>query len=174
MREASVVERGHRVSYRVERSGGQAKETADLLEHEPFRSLALSLRLIYQKKEPANLDHICDILFTNDVPDDLKEQTSKIRKRFRYVLDEPTVRFKTWVNGEPVEYLPRDVFEHWMYGGIFHLDPDRRPHYEQLLKLGLYFEYFVQAICLMLAGRVLDLDDVVADFLGEPQLPRLE
>lgn len=38
--------------------------------------------------------------------------------------------------------------------------------------VGPFVLYLVQGVILKIAGRILDLDDVIADFLGEDRLPR--
>jgi hypothetical protein len=66
------------------------------------------------------------------------------------------------------------MFEIWLYHGVFHQDLSLRADYETLGLLGNVFPYTVQGIVLQLAGRILDLDDVVADLLGESRLPRID
>ena len=57
--------------------------------------------------------------------------------------------------------------------GAFHQDPEHQPIYQELLKFGPNFVFAVNAIALELAGCILDLDDVIADAMGEPRVQRI-
>ena len=70
-------------------------------------------------------------------------------------------------------FTAQEVFEHWLYGIAFHQDSDRQAAVALLESEGPRFQWSVQATGLQLAGRTLDLDDVVAEFLGQPQLARI-
>jgi hypothetical protein len=69
--------------------------------------------------------------------------------------------------------MAKDVFESWLYGIAFHQDADRQADVNRLASTGAMFLWSVQASALQIAGRILDLDDVVADFLGQARLPRI-
>ena len=60
-----------------------------------------------------------------------------------------------------------------MNGAELHQDPDLQADLEQLLATGPVAAFLAHGMSLALAGCIIDLDDVVADFLGEPQLPRI-
>ena len=70
---------------------------------------------------------------------------------------------------------PREVFEAWLYGLVFHQDPEQTKVAEELAKYqgGFAFPFAVNAVALQLAGVILDLDDVIARFLGEAPMPRI-
>ena len=70
-------------------------------------------------------------------------------------------------------FTAQEVFEHWLYGIAFHQDADRQASVALLASEGARFQWSVQSTGLHLAGRILDLDDVIADFLGQPRLPRI-
>jgi hypothetical protein len=59
-----------------------------------------------------------------------------------------------------------------MYGEVFHQDGDKKKLL-QLLRQHPMFQFNLQSTVMLLCGRVLDLDDMVADLLGEPRVPRI-
>ena len=60
-----------------------------------------------------------------------------------------------------------------MYTGVFHQDVERLETYRALQARPEMFRFSVQSTALQLCGRILDLDDVISDFLGEERLPRI-
>src|SRR5437868_2814595 len=65
VRNASIIDEGQTVSIGASvDDAGRVRQTHELLENERFRSLAMSIRLVYMQGEPANHGHICNILRT--------------------------------------------------------------------------------------------------------------
>ncbi len=77
------------------------------------------------------------------------------------------------VDGTKVQLSAKEVFETWMYFGVFHQDPGRQATYEALQRRPEWFLFDVQITALTLGWCILALDQVVADILGEPRLPEL-
>lgn len=143
-----------------------------LLGSEPFRSLALAVRLVYMNNEPASFYRVCNIL-SREGDDEVRGAVADIRRRFQDALRGSENAFHPGDGQEPARFSAEEVFETWLYGIAFHQDPSRQPAVDRLVAWGPHFTWRVQAVALQLAGRTLDLDDVVAGFLGEDRLPRI-
>jgi len=173
VREASVIDRGKQITVTGKVvAPGDVRITAELLESEPFRSLALSIRLVYQNDELSNFGRVCNIL------DRLLDEKAKyvvrhLRADYNRALNRHNAFNSVFLLRNPAAYSPRDFFETWLYHGVFHTDVSRKADYDALSQLGDVFPYIVQGVVLHLAGRVLDLDDVIADALEQPRVPRL-
>jgi plasmid stabilization system protein ParE len=174
IRAASIIAEGQQITLHVHPGNpGFVDVFVKLLGNEPFRSLALALRLVYQQREPANFRSICNILYRAAELPALKECVASLRSQYDAALEDPEGRVSA---GEPPNMLTfstQEVLEHWLYGIAFHQDEDRQVSVSLLSSEGARFHASVQATGLKLAGRILDLDDVIADFLGEPRLPRI-
>lgn len=97
-----------------------------------------------------------------------------IRGLFNSTLNSPLFAFKLHGDLEGTVVGPRKIFETWLNCEAFHQDPEDSSIYEELLKFGPRFVFAVHAIALRLAGRILDLDDIIADALEEPRVSRIE
>ena len=173
IRDSSAIDQGRTVHIGFRMTlGEEAEQTAQLLENEPFRSLALAIRLIYQTGEPANFGHICNILYPA-ADAIVRTRVSELRKRYNDTLAEPYLTLSVDIDGSRRTFTPGEVFETWMYGGVFHQDPDRQAAFSALSSLSHAFAFAVQSVALLLAGRIIDLDDIVADHLGEERVPRI-
>jgi hypothetical protein len=173
VRDASVIAEGKQVHMSGRRSAtGEMVITTTLLESEAFRSLAMAIRLVYQANEPANFGHICNILWRSG-DDEIKARTAELREQYNDALSKHHPLIAAVALREKASYSPRDIFESWLYFGAFHQDRRRRADFNDLSRLGDAFPLAVQATALRLAGRILDLDDLVADLLGEDKLERI-
>ena len=143
-----------------------------LLANEAFRSLAIAIRLVYQKKEPANFYSVWNIL-ARKAPSDVAERVSTLRRRYGEILSDSAGDVGIDDGQNPGALKASEVFEHWLYGMTFHQDEDRQAAVRRLASAGARFYWSVQASVLQMAGRVLDLDDVIAELLGETRLPRI-
>lgn len=144
-----------------------------LLGNEAFRSLALALRLVYQQGEPAHFYSICNILYRAAESAAVKERVATLRAQYSATLRDPAGQVSTGGALDVSTFNTQEVFEHWLYGIAFHQDVDRQSSVRLLASEGAHFHWSVQATGLKLAGRILDLDDGIADFLGQPRLPRI-
>ena len=145
-----------------------------LLEEEPFRSLAMSVRLVYMNEEPAQFGKVCNILHrTGDAT--IQRLVADARARFKAVVQGNYIQFGLHGPYEGQVVGPQEVLEAWLYGIAFHQDNDRQWLVDELNKYqgGAAFPFAVNMITLQLAGVTMDLDDVVADFLGEPRIARI-
>lgn len=173
VREASIISQGQSIQIRAAPGEpGQVDIFVRLLEDEPFRSLALAIRLVYMKNEPAFFYYICNLVAREDA-NAIRGRVAEVRRRYDDALKASENALHLDDGLEPEAFSAEEIFEHWLYGIVFHQDEKRRHAVERLASTGAHFTWRVQAIALQLAGRILDLDDIVADFLGEEQLPRI-
>jgi len=174
VRDASPISLAQRVHMEGHRTAdGRFDMSHSLLDGEAFRSLAMSVRLVYQSNEPANFGHVCRIL-SRSAPSGTATAVAAVRAQYNKALDKHHPILKALALRDKAAYSPRDLLETWLYSEAFHQDESRLADYAALRQLGDNFLFMVQGIVLSLAGRILDLDDLVADFLSEPRLPRIE
>jgi hypothetical protein len=128
----------------------------------------MALRLVYMNDEPAHLFSVCNILYQTGDPT-AQDRSTSIRRQYKEALEGADYRLA--VGGRA--YSHEDILKAWLYGGSFHQNPECEREWEVLQGIGFFAEFAVQAIVLRIAGCVLDLDDAVADVLGERRLPRL-
>jgi hypothetical protein len=86
VREASIIARGQSIN--LHSAPGEADYVhffVELLATEPFRSLALAIRLVYQEKEPANFLSICKVVGRH-APMDLSARVEVVRTQFKEAL----------------------------------------------------------------------------------------
>lgn len=175
IRNASVISDGSEAWIQVHADPDGARTTFQVLAEEPFRSLAISVRLVYLQKEPANFLRVCNILHRRG---SAKEQTrvAEYRRRYKQALGGKYVQFKLHGQFEGEVAGPRRILEAWLHGVAFHQDEEKREVAVELAKYqsGDAFPFAVNMIVLRLAGVVLDLDDVVADHLREERVPRIQ
>jgi hypothetical protein len=173
VREASIIAEGQEIKLHV-RPGdpGYMDVFVQLLHNEAFRSLALALRLVYQQGEPAYFYSVCNLLY-REAPAAMKDQVAILRAQFGAALRDSSGQVLAGDPPNATTFTAQEVFEHWLYGIVFHQDTDRQVAVRLLESEGARFQWSVQSTGLQLAGRILDLDDVIADFLGQPRLPRI-
>ena len=173
VRTASIIDEGKDISIGTEVTpDGTIRQTHELLENEPFRSLAMSIRLVYMQGEGANYGRICNLI-RRKAPDTVQNQIDILRQRYNSLINGKKFQFQLHGAFEGRTVSTREVFEAWLYGGAFHQEPEYQPIYQELLNFGPNFVFAVNAIALELAGCILDLDDVIADVVGEPRVPRI-
>jgi hypothetical protein len=173
VREASIIAEGHTI--RISSTPGEPGFVdifVHLLAEEPFRSLALAIRLAYAKGEPAYFYYICNVL-RREADADIKARVDAVRGQFHAALRAPENQIVLGDGNNLAVFTAQQVFEHWLYGIAFHQDPKRQDSVRLLASHGVGFPWSFQATALQLAGRILDLDDVVADYLKEARLERL-
>jgi hypothetical protein len=156
--------------------------TIQLMDAEPFVALLAAVRLVYMDKEPAHFYGVCNILWRRG-PQDIKDRAAAVREKYRKTVEgghsdmridgvHLTPRIEIIVDDH--KYSAADVLETFMYGEELHRDIDRREDLERLRSTGGFAAGIAHGMLLALAGRIIDLDDVIADFLGEKQLERFK
>ena len=173
VRDASIISQARTINIHA-RPGdpGYMDIYVELLDSEPFRSLALAVRLVYQQGEPAHFYSICNLLHLR-TSGSLRESVARIRAEYAAALVETSGEVLTEEGDILRRFSATEVLETWLYGIAFHQNQELEHDVRLLESTGPLFAWSVQATALQLAGRVLDLDDIVAQLLGEPLLPRI-
>ncbi len=174
VRDSSIVANGQTIKHWLVLVDCDLKIGIDLLPAEPFRSLCVSVRKVYQEKETAFFGKVHNIVARYGGPE-VRQQAARVRDAYHLIL-----------RGEGLECRIRDkvvphetFFETWLNGYTFHQDSIKDPTangpYEGFreMGLGLAVDAVVQKVALQLAGRILDLDDVIADWRVGQRLPRI-
>jgi hypothetical protein len=122
--------------------------------------------------EPAHFFSICNLVYRH-VENSVKQRVAGLRAAYRNALSDPDNGIVIHDGVTPTTFSAEDVFKVWLYGITFHQEPELQESVQRLGKTGIEFSRSFQSTALQLAGRVLDLDDIVADFVGEPRVPRI-
>jgi len=146
----------------------------ELLPAEPFMALCVSVRKVYMKNGPAHFYNVNNIVGRYD-KGAYQKRAAAVRADYELVLRGNEVEFR--VHGNRV--LHEDIFKAWLNGYAFHQDAFEAPptdslDYAQLkAAAGPIVDSIVQKVALQLAGCILEMDDVIADWLGAERLPRI-
>src|SRR6266581_5176279 len=161
IRNASVIANGATIGFEARAvPAGEPQVHFQLLSEEPFRSLAMSVRLVYMQEEPAHFNKVCNILYRNGDAN-TQRMVADARARFKAVVEGNYIQFGLHGPYEGQVVGPREVLEAWLYGVAFHQDYDRQWLADELAKYqgGAAFPFAVNFITLQLAGVTMDLDD---------------
>jgi len=173
VRDASIIAQGQVITIEGRHDGsGQIQAVVTLLGNEAFRSLALAERLAYQQGEPAHFMTVANIV-AREGNSEVRDRIAGLREDYKGALRNPAGAIVVHTEQSHDIFTAQQIFEHWMYGIAFHQDADRQASVQLLASTGPAFPLSVQSTGLLIAGRILDLDDAVADLLGEPRLPRI-
>ena len=165
VREASIIAQGQRIElHTAPGAAGYVDVFVGLLRDEPLRSLALAIRLVYQQNEPAHFYSVSNLLYREGT-EEVQAKVDAIRAQYAEALADTSRRVIVYTETEAIVFTTKEVFDHWLYGVAFHQDVDRQPSVRLLSSTGFRFTWSLQATSLQLAGRILDLDDVVRTFL---------
>ena len=173
VRNSSVVDLAYKISVnrRLKPIEGW-DESYDLLPEEQFRSLSIAVRQALLQKEPAHFYYICNTI-EKYAPEPIRLRAREVRATFQQTMNAEDAIFHAVIFMAPVPFTPLEIVETWLYSGVIHNDADRAADYQALSAHGKRFTYAVQSSILLAAGRILDLDDILAEWLHEPPLPRL-
>ena len=174
VRESSIVTNGLTIRHWLVQTGDEVKLGIDLLPAEAFRSLCVSVRKVYMEKEPASFYKVYNIVARYDAGE-YRKGAGKVRADYHLILDGQGVEFH--IGGKVIPH--EEFFDTWLNAYTFHQDafedPVKTGPYEAFTSLGMSpaVEAVVQKVALQLAGCVIEMDDVIADWLGEERLPRI-
>ena len=174
VRESSIVTHGLTIKHWLVHTGDDVKLGIDLLPPEAFRSMCVSVRKVYMEKEPAFFYKVHNIVARYD-KGEYGEGAAKVRADYQLILNGEGVEFH--IGGRVITH--EEFFNTWLNGYTFHQDafedPTKRGAYEAFIALGLTpaVEAVVQKVALQLAGCIIEMDDVIADWIKEERLPRI-
>lgn len=160
--ESSVVAGGGSLAMRFDTAqDGTHRHELDVFDDERFRSLAISVRLIYMNDEPSNFAHICNIL-RQRCEAVYHQHVDAMRAAYNNHLNGQMIQFGLHGDFEGTIVGPRETLEAWLYGGTFHnKDPQTRALFAELRKFGPRFNFGVQMIILQLVQVILNLRSLV-------------
>lgn len=168
IRKASVIDSG--ISYTVSISFDHETglvHRSDLPE-EPFEALSTQVRKVLLTKDSTSFGRVCKIV--KRYAPNLRMDIDSVHDRFKNSYQQG--RFEMVEGGKKID--PVEVFDDWLNGIQFHSDIEKRNRYQSRKQhAGPVIDWVVQGIAFRMAGRILDLDDLVADFLDEPRLARI-
>jgi len=174
VRESSIVATGQTIKHWLVPVEGDVKIGIDLLPAEPFKALCVEVRKVYMEKEPASFYKVHNIVARYD-ESEYRQRAATLRDDYQVILRGEGMECRIGDKVVPHE----EFFETWLNGYTFHqdaiADPTAKGPYEGFreLGLGLAVDAVVQKVALQLAGCILDMDDVIADWLGQERLPRI-
>lgn len=136
-------------------------ESKDMVE--AYRSLCLPVRRAYKESDRVSFRRICAALQQSDTASVL-DGVSQAAARYDKV--EADLNSTTTLNDRQVPH--REVFDAWLDASIFGEFAGKDKKYRALLdECGKAVEGIAVRITELIANQVLELDDVVADALGE-------
>lgn len=162
IREASIVAKAPPLSLSgTVGSDGSLEQKVTVFESEAFRSLAMSMRLVYMNDEPANFGSICNILYKRgDAP--LQAAVAETRQAYNDFLKKSKM-FQFNLHGafEGTTVGTEDILESWLYGVAFHQDADERAMFDELMKFGPTATFALHAIVARIVQLILHLAGIV-------------
>jgi hypothetical protein len=128
------------------------------------RNMCIPVRRAYLKNDPVNMRHIVELL-CETAPPEIQERLGAFEASYAPIqgeLDSASI-----LNDRRVTHA--EMFEKWIDAVVFHDIPAKR---QPFLAMADELGKAVEGIGLFLAERIaqclIDLDAIVADFLGEP------
>lgn len=129
------------------------------------RALAVPVRRTYLRSDPVNFDRILDVIrrTSRDVIHDRAIHLSGEFAPIREELESVSI-----LNDRRVRHA--EMFEAWIDAMVFFDAPDKLRRYHGMVReLGKAVEGIGLHLCEQIAHKLLALDELVADFLGEPR-----
>jgi hypothetical protein len=114
VREASIIAEGRRIQlHAVPGDPGYVDILVELLGNEPFRSLALAIRLAYQQTEPAYYYSVCNLLY-REGSGEIRQRVADLRAEYRSALSATENQVTADEEGEVVVFGAQEAFDHWL------------------------------------------------------------
>jgi hypothetical protein len=171
-------------------------DTAQMLTDAEFIRLLAAVRLVYMQKEPSSFGRVRGLLHKYG-DETIQRRAAKVKDMWHDALahgydfvlhprgsrgDLRSPDSAIVVSQEDLppgaadsyQYNPQAVLDTWLNAEVFHQDEDRLADLERLESFGTAPVIFLQSTAIRLARAVLALDIILADFLGEDQLPYSE
>jgi hypothetical protein len=124
-----------------------------------------TVRRTYLKKDPINFLRILNLVKSKS-PAEITERTTALEKRYTPIVQE--LESTSILNDRKVTHA--EMFEAWIDAIVFYDVVEKRNHYATMVdEMGKAVEGIALHLAERMAERVLELDDLVADLLGEPR-----
>jgi hypothetical protein len=128
------------------------------------RNMCIPVRRAYLKNDPVNMGRIIKMLRAAG-PDPIQERLDRFEAN--YVPIQQELDSASILNDRSVTHA--EMFEAWIDAVVFHEIPAKRqPFLAMAEELGKAVEGIALHLAERMAVRLVELDDVVAEFLGEP------
>ncbi len=128
------------------------------------REMCIPVRRTYLKNDPVNMGRIVDLL-RETAPPEIRERLGAFEVHYAPIqgeLDSASI-----LNDRRVTHA--EMFEKWIDAVVFHDIPAKRqPFLAMADELGKAVEGIGLFLAERMAQRLVELDTIVADFLGEP------
>ncbi len=132
---------------------------------ERVRNLCVPVRRTYLKTDPVNFNRILDVVCRTG-REQIHERSVALVREFEPIREE--LESASILNDRRITHA--EIFEVWIDAMVLHEMPDTVRRYEAMVRdLGKVVEGIAMHLGERIAEQVLKLDDLVADFLGEPR-----
>ena len=129
------------------------------------RDMCIPVRRAYLKNDPVNMGRILEFVSAK-ASDEIKTQATGFQARYAPIQNE--LDSASILNDRRVTHA--EMFEAWIDAVVFHDVPAKRqPFLAMADELGKAVEGIGLHLAERIAERLLELDDLVAEFLGEPK-----
>ena len=129
------------------------------------RDMCIPVRRAYLKNDPVNMGRILEFVSAR-ASDEIKALATGFQARYAPIQNE--LDSASILNDRRVTHA--EMFEAWIDAMVFHDDPvKRQPFLAMADELGKAVEGIALHLAERIAERLLELDDLVAEFLGEPK-----
>jgi hypothetical protein len=160
MRAAAATARSDQEGLRMVR--GYVETEGD---EQRIRNLCIPVRRTYLKKDPINFLRILN-LASGKGPPEIKERAAALEVRYTPLVQE--LESTSILNDRKVTHA--EMFEAWTDAIVFYDVAEKRNHYAAMVdEMGKAVEGIALHLAERMAELVLELDDLVADLLGEPR-----
>ncbi len=129
------------------------------------RDMCIPVRRAYLKNDPVNMGRVLEFVSAR-ASDEIKALATGFQARYAPIQNE--LDSASILNDRRVTHA--EMFEAWIDAMVFHDDPvKRQPFLAMADELGKAVEGIALHLAERIAERLLELDDLVAEFLGEPK-----
>lgn len=133
---------------------------------ERVRALCIPVRRTYLKRDPINFNRILDVVARTS-REEIHQRSLDLIARYEPIREE--LESISILNDRRVTHA--EMFEAWIDAMVFFEAPDKVRRYQAMLQeLGKPVEGIATYLMERIAEQIVLLDDLVADFLGEPRV----
>ncbi len=130
-----------------------------------LRDMCIPVRRVYLKNDPVHMGRILEFVSAR-ASDEIKALATEFQTRYAPIQNE--LDSASILNDRRVTHA--EMFEAWIDAVVFHDVPAKRqPFLAMAEELGKAVEGIGLHLAERIAERLLELDDLVAEFLGEPK-----
>ena len=162
IRRSSIVENDSTPHLHIEIKENIYDEKFDGLPREALRSLAVALRQVVLQQEDTNFHKVHNILCKNG-DDKIRQTAAALYGLYRKILE--GIEIEVTIGNQKIRH--EEILNVWLYGYLIHQDSDKKEQLKRLSQLGAVVNWVLEKVIIQLTDCVLQLDDIVADILGQ-------